>query len=101
MREVGIQVIPKNLLELMSHENIGTTLRFYVGQNAQKTADRAWATYEAVQARQQAGEKTGPANTFVNNQSSEPPKDDARNDTSPCNARACEVGATRFELATF
>ena len=25
----------------------------------------------------------------------------ARNDTSPCNARACDVGATRFELATF
>ena len=62
------RVLPKVLMELMRHESIGTTMRFYVGQNAQRTADAAWAAYEAVQARQQAGEKTGPVNTSVNSQ---------------------------------
>jgi hypothetical protein len=49
----------------MRHESIGTTMRFYVGQNAQRTADAAWAAYEAVQVRQQAGEKSRSVNTFV------------------------------------
>ena len=95
------RVLPKVLMELMRHESIGTTLRFYVGQNAQRTADAAWAAYEAAQARQQTGGKTGPVNTSVNSQASEPLEAETRNDTSPCNARACDVGATRFELATF
>ena len=54
-------------MELMRHESIQTTMRFYVGQNAQRTADAAWAAYELAQARQQAGSKTGPINTSVNN----------------------------------
>ncbi len=45
------RVLPKVLMELMRHESIGTTMRFYVGQNAQRTADAAWAAFEAVQAR--------------------------------------------------
>ena len=68
------RVMPKDLMELMRHESIGTTMRFYVGQNAERTADAAWAAYEAVQARQQAGGKTGPVNTSVNSQASEPRK---------------------------
>ena len=88
------RVLPKVLMELMRHESIGTTMRFYVGQNAQRTADAAWAAYEVAQARQQAGGKTGPVNTFVNSQASEPLEAETRNDTSPCNTRACDVGAT-------
>ena len=61
------RVLPKVLMELMRHESIGTTMRFYVGQNAQRTADAAWAAYEAAQA-QQAGSKAGPVNSFVNSQ---------------------------------
>ena len=62
------RVLPKVLMELMRHESIGTTMRFYVGQNAQRTADAAWAAYELAQARQQAGSKAGPVNSFVNSQ---------------------------------
>ena len=40
------RVLPKVLMELMRHESIATTMRFYVGQNAQRTADAAWAAYE-------------------------------------------------------
>jgi len=61
------RVLPKVLMELMRHESIQTTMRFYCGQNAQRTADAAWAAFEAVQARQQAGTKTPPINTSVNN----------------------------------
>jgi integrase len=63
------RVLPKVLMELMRHENIETTMRFYVGQNAQRTADAAWAAYELVQARQQAAaEKVRAVNTSVNSQ---------------------------------
>jgi hypothetical protein len=33
----------------MRHESIETTLRFYVGTDAQRTAEAAWAAFEAVQ----------------------------------------------------
>ena len=68
------RVLPKVLMELMRHESIGTTMRFYVGQNAQRTADAAWAAYEAAQARQQAGGKPPAVNTSVNTWA-ETPKD--------------------------
>jgi integrase len=61
------RVLPKVLMELMRHESIATTMRFYVGQNAQRTADAAWAAYELAQARQQ-GEKARAVNTFVSSQ---------------------------------
>ena len=93
--------MPKDLMELMRHESIGTTMRFYVGQNAQRTADAAWAAYEAVQARQQTGEKARPVNTFVNSQASETQEADPRNDTSTCFARACEVEDNGLEPSTF
>ncbi len=33
--------MPQDLMELMRHESITTTMRYYVGQNAQRTAARA------------------------------------------------------------
>jgi len=36
------RVMPNVLQELMRHESIDTTMRFYVGQNAQRTADILW-----------------------------------------------------------
>ena len=36
-------------MELMRHESIETTLRFYVGTDAQRTAAAAWAAFEAHQ----------------------------------------------------
>ncbi|MCX7429051.1 MAG: site-specific integrase [Planctomycetia bacterium] len=44
------RVMPPDLMQLMRHESINTTLRFYVGRNAQTTADSAWDAYRKTQA---------------------------------------------------
>ena len=41
----AIRIMPQTLMELMRHESIETTLKFYVGRNAEKTAR---AVYDAV-----------------------------------------------------
>ena len=38
-------IMPPQLMELMRHESIETTLRYYVGQNAQKTAGILWEAH--------------------------------------------------------
>lgn len=40
------RVMPAQLMEMMRHESIDTTMQFYVGRNAQATADVIWAAYE-------------------------------------------------------
>lgn len=40
------RVMPTVLRELMRHESIETTMRYYVGQNAESTADTLWACHE-------------------------------------------------------
>ena len=40
------RVMPQVLMELMRHESIETTLKYYVGRNAQSTADVLWAAHE-------------------------------------------------------
>lgn len=40
------RVMPPVLMELMRHESIETTMKFYVGRNAQTTADVLWAAHE-------------------------------------------------------
>jgi integrase len=42
------RVMPQVLMELMRHESIDTTMKFYVGRNAEKTADALWAAHEAA-----------------------------------------------------
>ena len=37
------KVMPQTLMKLMRHESIDTTLRFYVGHDAEKIADEVWA----------------------------------------------------------
>ncbi len=39
------RLMPQDLMELMRHESIETTLRFYVGRNAQSTAARLWQAH--------------------------------------------------------
>jgi integrase len=39
------RLMPKELMELMRHKSIDTTMRFYVGQNADKTASILWAAH--------------------------------------------------------
>ena len=40
--------MPQVLMELMRHESIDTTLKFYVGRNAQRTAKLLREAYELV-----------------------------------------------------
>ena len=40
------RLMPVQSMELMRHKNIETTLRYYVGANAQRTAQSIWAAYE-------------------------------------------------------
>jgi integrase len=41
------RVMPTVLMELMRHDSIETTLKYYVGRNAATTADVLWAAHEA------------------------------------------------------
>ncbi len=45
------RVMPAQLMELMRHESIETTLRYYVGANAQRTNDVIWDAYRREQER--------------------------------------------------
>jgi hypothetical protein len=38
--------MPPVLMQLMRHESIETTMRFYVGRSVQATADVVWEAYE-------------------------------------------------------
>jgi integrase len=42
------RVMPQVLKELMRHKSIDTTMKFYVGQNAEKTADALWLAYRQL-----------------------------------------------------
>ncbi len=50
-----VRVMPPVLQELMRHEDINTTLKYYVGQNAQRTANAVWEAFETA----------GPVTSFV------------------------------------
>lgn len=41
------RVMPNVLQELMRHDNIQTTLRYYVGQNAKRTSAILWEAHRA------------------------------------------------------
>lgn len=38
------KLMPAELREIMRHSSVETTMKFYVGQNAEATADKLWAT---------------------------------------------------------
>ena len=40
------RIMPAQLKELMRHESIETTLRYYVGTNAERTADAYWDAFD-------------------------------------------------------
>ncbi len=40
------RIMPAQLRELMRHESIETTLRYYVGTNAERTADACWEAFQ-------------------------------------------------------
>jgi len=78
----ALRVMPQVLQELMRHESIETTLRYYVGKNAQRTADALWDAYERV-AGGSVGNKCG--NTRQDSASDR----GSGNDASPWDTRAC------------
>lgn len=43
------RLMPAQLMELMRHESIETTLRFYVGTDARAKAEAVWVAFEALQ----------------------------------------------------
>jgi integrase len=43
------RVMPQVLMALMRHESIDTTMRYYVGRNANTTADAVWEAFERGQ----------------------------------------------------
>ncbi len=43
------RVMPKVLREFMRHQDINTSMRYYVGRNANTTADAVWVAYEKSQ----------------------------------------------------
>jgi len=43
------RLFPQQLMELMRHEDISTTMKYYVGRNAEKTADALWEAHESRQ----------------------------------------------------
>ena len=40
------RIMPAQLRELIRHESIETTLRYYVGTNAERTADECWDAFD-------------------------------------------------------
>ncbi len=42
------RVMPQVLMELMRHESMSTTQTFYVGKNAERTADAVWNAFESM-----------------------------------------------------
>ena len=44
------RVMPAILQELMRHESIETTLKYYTGQDAERAADVLWAAHEKAKA---------------------------------------------------
>ena len=92
------------LMELMRHEDIETTLRFYVGRNARRTSRALWRAYnrEIEERSRQAGDghhasgKEVPESPEIDDLGTSLGTSDldsssdcgSRNDESPCDTRA-------------
>ena len=42
-QRLASKVMPTDLMQLMRHADIGTTMKYYVGPDAEAAADRLWA----------------------------------------------------------
>ncbi len=54
----ALRVMPPVLMQLMRHESIETTMRYYVGRSVQATADVVWAAYERT--KEQSRKESSP-----------------------------------------
>jgi len=84
------RLMPIDLMDLMRHESIETTLRYYVGRNAQNTAKTLW----------EAHRKAAIGNSLGNRA----PESSSANEASPavttCHDKACGVAAQGLEPRT-
>jgi integrase len=87
----AVRVMPQVLKELMRHESIETSLRFYVGRNAQTTAEALWAAYEN-------GRKGTVLGTVACFQSPATPTEKPQ---TPCGERVKEVRLSGLEPETY
>jgi len=55
----AMRVMPAVLKELMRHEDIATTMAYYVGQNAEGIADAVWAAAEKINISVNTAQPTG------------------------------------------
>lgn len=60
------RVMPHILQQLMRHEDIGTTMRYYIGRNAETTADALWDAVTNTSAN--TSQKTSTAEKHENSQ---------------------------------
>jgi len=52
--------VPQVLKELMRHESIETTMNYYLGYNAQLTADAFWSVYDQRRSQHVASSAVAP-----------------------------------------
>ena len=70
------RVMPQVLMELMRHESIDTTLRYYVGQNAQRTAKVLKEAYQTACERSEAVKKIDLRDTLRDTSAAEGKQDE-------------------------
>ena len=66
------RIMPADLQQLMRHESIETTLRFYVGANAERTADSCWQKIPGADAEYATAFGDGKLNTSHNTPAIQP-----------------------------
>lgn len=84
------RIMPPDLMMLMRHENIETTLRYYVGRNAQTTAKTLW----------EAHKRAGAGNTSGNSRRIATDSAVRAGDSNPTAETVYEVGPEGFEPTT-
>lgn len=62
------KVMPQVLKELMRHESIDTTLSYYVGANAELTADYLWAAYDRPASQEEVADNPPQQRALTNSQ---------------------------------
>ncbi len=81
----ALRVMPPVLMQLMRHESIETTMRFYVGRSVQATADVVWEAYERAK-DQPRKESSLERDTLRDTDDSDANQPNPGNDASPDSA---------------
>jgi site-specific recombinase XerD len=79
-RRWAARIMPPDLMVLMRHEDINTTMKFYVGRDADETAKTLWEAFAKA---------TG-GNSFGNSADFAPVTPSPENATSPVSSGACD-----------